>query len=78
MDVSTVDGATSKLIGEQIKSTGALFLEVHFPVHTHFITQLTYRGCAAIYANRSWFSQAPVSGSKKPAEDGQLIFLTAG
>lgn len=22
--------------------------------------------------------QAPVSGSKKPAEDGQLIFLTAG
>lgn len=24
------------------------------------------------------FLQAPVSGSKKPAEDGQLIFLTAG
>lgn len=48
VDVSTVDGATSKLIGMQIKATGALFLE------------------------------APVSGSKKPAEDGQLIFLTAG
>ncbi|XP_031399914.1 glyoxylate/succinic semialdehyde reductase 2, chloroplastic isoform X2 [Punica granatum] len=48
VDVSTVDGATSKLIGERIKATGALFLE------------------------------APVSGSKKPAEDGQLIFLTAG
>ncbi|KAL3639769.1 Glyoxylate/succinic semialdehyde reductase 2, chloroplastic [Castilleja foliolosa] len=48
VDVSTVDGATSKLIGSHIKSTGALFLE------------------------------APVSGSKKPAEDGQLIFLTAG
>ncbi|KAH7856513.1 hypothetical protein Vadar_002319 [Vaccinium darrowii] len=48
IDVSTVDGATSKLIGTQIKATGALFLE------------------------------APVSGSKKPAEDGQLIFLTAG
>ncbi|XP_068652850.1 glyoxylate/succinic semialdehyde reductase 2, chloroplastic [Aristolochia californica] len=48
VDVSTVDGATSKLISERISATGALFLE------------------------------APVSGSKKPAEDGQLIFLTAG
>ncbi|KAF5177373.1 Glyoxylate/succinic semialdehyde reductase 2 protein [Thalictrum thalictroides] len=48
VDVSTVDGVTSKVIGKQVKATGALFLE------------------------------APVSGSKKPAEDGQLIFLTAG
>ncbi|XP_010262073.1 PREDICTED: glyoxylate/succinic semialdehyde reductase 2, chloroplastic [Nelumbo nucifera] len=48
VDVSTVDGVTSKLISKHIKATGALFLE------------------------------APVSGSKKPAEDGQLIFLTAG
>ncbi|XP_028778760.1 glyoxylate/succinic semialdehyde reductase 2, chloroplastic isoform X2 [Neltuma alba] len=48
VDVSTVDGTTSKLISGNVKSTGALFLE------------------------------APVSGSKKPAEDGQLIFLTAG
>nr|GME02271.1 glyoxylate/succinic semialdehyde reductase 2, chloroplastic [Ipomoea batatas] len=48
VDVSTVDGSTSKLINKHIKATGALFLE------------------------------APVSGSKKPAEDGQLIFLTAG
>lgn len=48
VDVSTVDGDTSKLINGHMKSTGALFLE------------------------------APVSGSKKPAEDGQLIFLTAG
>lgn len=48
VDVSTVDGPTSKLISAHIKSTGALFLE------------------------------APVSGSKKPAEDGKLIFLTAG
>jgi hypothetical protein len=28
VDVSTVDGATSKLIGERITSTGASFLEV--------------------------------------------------
>ncbi|CAM0881440.1 unnamed protein product [Alopecurus aequalis] len=48
VDVSTVDDATSKLIGKHITSTGASFLE------------------------------APVSGSKKPAEDGLLIFLTAG
>ncbi|XP_048550881.1 glyoxylate/succinic semialdehyde reductase 2, chloroplastic isoform X2 [Triticum urartu] len=48
VDVSTVDDATSKLIGKRITSTGASFLE------------------------------APVSGSKKPAEDGLLIFLTAG
>uniref|UniRef100_A0A0E0C3S6 6-phosphogluconate dehydrogenase NADP-binding domain-containing protein n=1 Tax=Oryza meridionalis TaxID=40149 RepID=A0A0E0C3S6_9ORYZ len=47
VDVSTVDAATSKLIGKHITSTGASFLE------------------------------APVSGSKKPAEDGLLIFLTA-
>lgn len=48
VDVSTVDAATSSLIGKHIRQTGASFLE------------------------------APVSGSKKPAEDGQLIFLTAG
>ncbi|KAF8393613.1 hypothetical protein HHK36_021857 [Tetracentron sinense] len=48
VDISTVDGVTSKLISGHIKAAGALFLE------------------------------APVSGSKKPAEDGQLIFLTAG
>ncbi|RWR72574.1 glyoxylate/succinic semialdehyde reductase 2, chloroplastic [Cinnamomum micranthum f. kanehirae] len=48
VDVSTVDGPTSKLICKRIRATGAMFLE------------------------------APVSGSKKPAEDGQLIFLTAG
>lgn len=34
------------------------------------------------YMNMLWVvtlvKQAPVSGSKKPAEDGQLIFLTAG
>jgi len=30
VDVSTVDGDTSKLISERIKSTGALFLEVQF------------------------------------------------
>lgn len=48
VDVSTVDGQTSKAIGKAVAATGALFLE------------------------------APVSGSKKPAEDGKLIFLTAG
>ncbi|KAL9387910.1 hypothetical protein Peur_021034 [Populus x canadensis] len=48
VDVSTVDGGTSKLICGHIEASGASFLE------------------------------APVSGSKKPAEDGQLIFLTAG
>ena len=30
------------------------------------------------YGAVSVYPQAPVSGSKKPAEDGQLIFLTAG
>ncbi|KAH7439161.1 hypothetical protein KP509_04G048000 [Ceratopteris richardii] len=48
VDVSTVDGETSKTISGLVKATGASFLE------------------------------APVSGSKKPAEDGTLIFLTAG
>ncbi|KAK3259053.1 hypothetical protein CYMTET_31931 [Cymbomonas tetramitiformis] len=32
----------------------------------------------AIHASGGEFLEAPVSGSKKPAEDGQLIFLTAG
>ncbi|OMO66271.1 6-phosphogluconate dehydrogenase, NADP-binding protein [Corchorus olitorius] len=31
-----------------------------------------------IKATGALFLEAPVSGSKKPAEDGQLIFLTAG
>jgi len=48
VDVSTVDEATSKKIGELIVSKGGIFLE------------------------------APVSGSKKPAIDGQLIFLCGG
>lgn len=48
VDVSTVDGGTSKTICGLVKATGASFLE------------------------------APVSGSKKPAENGTLIFLTAG
>eukprot|EP00246_Nothoceros_aenigmaticus_P017105 TRINITY_DN8143_c0_g1_i1.p1 TRINITY_DN8143_c0_g1~~TRINITY_DN8143_c0_g1_i1.p1 ORF type:complete len:370 (+),score=62.64 TRINITY_DN8143_c0_g1_i1:50-1159(+) len=48
IDVSTVDGDTSKTISKAVTSTGAAFLE------------------------------APVSGSKKPAEEGKLIFLTAG
>ncbi|KAM7480569.1 hypothetical protein LguiA_028782 [Lonicera macranthoides] len=33
---------------------------------------------ARIKATGALFLEAPVSGSKKPAEDGQLIFLTAG
>jgi len=33
---------------------------------------------AAVVAAGGRFLEAPVSGSKKPAEDGQLIFLTAG
>ncbi|GMH03765.1 hypothetical protein Nepgr_005604 [Nepenthes gracilis] len=33
---------------------------------------------AHIKATGALFLEAPVSGSKKPAEDGQLIFLTAG
>jgi len=48
VDVSTVDGETSKAICSAVREKGAEFLE------------------------------APVSGSKKPAVDGTLIFLTAG
>lgn len=33
---------------------------------------------AAVHAKGGAFLEAPVSGSKKPAYDGQLIFLTAG
>jgi len=33
---------------------------------------------AAVRATGASFLEAPVSGSKKPAEDGALIFLTAG
>eukprot|EP00873_Tetraselmis_striata_P006911 jgi/Tetstr1/427175/TSEL_017363.t1 len=48
VDVSTVDEATSKRVGELVTGKGGVFLE------------------------------APVSGSKKPAIDAQLIFLCAG
>ncbi|XP_078432044.1 glyoxylate reductase 2 [Wolffia australiana] len=34
--------------------------------------------CSQIKEKGAQFLEAPVSGSKKPAEDGQLIFLTAG
>jgi glyoxylate/succinic semialdehyde reductase len=33
---------------------------------------------AAVRAKGALFLEAPVSGSKGPAEQGQLIFLTAG
>jgi glyoxylate/succinic semialdehyde reductase len=33
---------------------------------------------AAVHKGGGMYLEAPVSGSKKPAEDGQLIFLTAG
>lgn len=34
--------------------------------------------CGAVKAAGAEYLEAPVSGSKKPAEDGALIFLTAG
>ncbi|KAH9313307.1 hypothetical protein KI387_028342, partial [Taxus chinensis] len=34
--------------------------------------------CEGILAKGGRFVEAPVSGSKKPAEDGQLIILAAG
>jgi len=39
VDVSTIDGATSKLIGERITSTGASFLEV---VPGHWLHAIAY------------------------------------
>lgn len=48
VDMSTVDEATSRRIGDAVTAKGGRFLE------------------------------APVSGSKKPAIDGQLIILAAG
>jgi 3-hydroxyisobutyrate dehydrogenase len=48
IDMSTVDGTTSRLISEAVTKRGGRFLE------------------------------APVSGTKKPAEDGTLIILAAG
>lgn len=48
VDMSTVDAATAREIGEAIVAKGGRFVE------------------------------APVSGSKKPAEDGTLIILAAG
>lgn len=48
VDMSTVDPATSRQVGEAVAAKGARFLE------------------------------APVSGTKKPAEDGTLVILAAG
>lgn len=42
MDVSTVDGATSKVINERVKATGALFLEV--VIHISLISHCLSRG----------------------------------
>ena len=48
VDMSTVDAATARAVGEGVRAAGGLFLE------------------------------APVSGSKQPAIDGQLVVLAAG
>lgn len=34
--------------------------------------------CQAVLKKGGSFVEAPVSGSKKPAEDGQLVILSAG
>ncbi|QHO39969.1 Glyoxylate/succinic semialdehyde reductase 2 [Arachis hypogaea] len=82
VNVSTVDVDTSKLISERIKSTGALFLEVHshFPLSNTkcCVIRIHITSLHVVILVKSIYPQAPVSGSKKPAEDGQLIFLTAG
>ena len=47
MDVSTVDGATSKLINGHIKSTGALFLEVQLVI-VSFPLSMAHIECCVI------------------------------
>lgn len=44
------------------------------------INSIYYNGCSpqAIEHKGGYFLEAPVSGSKKPAEDGQLVILAAG
>jgi len=49
VDVSTVDGDTSKLISGHIKSSGALFLEVKFfIVFNPYLFFMAHSGCYVI------------------------------
>ncbi|KAK6936525.1 3-hydroxyisobutyrate dehydrogenase-like, NAD-binding domain [Dillenia turbinata] len=47
-------------------------------LHPRLVRSLIHVASLAITATGGSFIEAPVSGSKKPAEDGQLIILAAG
>jgi 3-hydroxyisobutyrate dehydrogenase-like beta-hydroxyacid dehydrogenase len=93
IDMSTVDEATSTKIGTALSAKGARFLEVCFLVGSlggslrawnlvltyHSMSSrtryLTLKGKAL---PATYNTQAPVSGSKKPAIEGKLVILAAG
>lgn len=93
VDMSTVDEATSQQIGAAVVARGGRFLEVRqgLAAGGGWAGWRKGRGAKALQAScvvaaRSGaplppllsLPQAPVSGSKKPAIDGQLIILAAG
>ena len=45
---------------------------------SNLVMFLSFSECQAIVEKGGRFLEAPVSGSKKPAEDGTLIILAAG
>ncbi|KAH9613354.1 hypothetical protein KSS87_019182 [Heliosperma pusillum] len=62
VDVSTVDGPTSKLISERIKATGALFLEVCTVIlYLYHTTKIHFTGsCFWLQeASRGWAADIP-------------------
>ncbi|KAG6510374.1 hypothetical protein ZIOFF_028384 [Zingiber officinale] len=87
IDMSTVDADTSSKISEVeqeilvlIFDYGILLLKIRFLHLKCYSINLKF-ACflsQAITEKGGCFLEAPVSGSKKPAEDGQLIILAAG
>jgi glyoxylate/succinic semialdehyde reductase len=71
VDVSTVDAETSASIAAAVRRCAILCLGMH-----DVLSMLPW--LAQVRATGATFLEAPVSGSKKPAEDGKLIFLAAG
>ncbi|KAF9607527.1 hypothetical protein IFM89_036889 [Coptis chinensis] len=63
IDMSTVDADTSSKISE-VRLALSMQYFICYP--------------QAITKKGGYFLEAPVSGSKKPAEDGQLVILAAG
>ncbi|KAJ0113726.1 hypothetical protein Patl1_03209 [Pistacia atlantica] len=79
IDMSTVDPETSTKISQVYRSLNSFGLEEYCFLHLIIETCVDTDSLGVtVNAKGGHFLEAPVSGSKQPAETGQLVILSAG